>query len=352
MNNKTIIGALLLAMSFSAPSVSASGPGRSPAVTVITELVQTHKVSQSLSLVGKLEAEESVMISSEVSGKVDKIAVSANQEVTKDQLLIRLDDDKAKAALTEAEAYLKDEQRKLREFERLVKRNAITQTEIDAQKSSVTIAQARLDAAKANLKDMHIGAPFDGTVGFIDFSRGRLVSAGDDLLTLDDLSVMQMDLQIPERYLAMISKGMLVKAKTAAWGERTFEGEVVGVDSRINRETLNLRVRIHFDNSERRLKPGMLMSASMAFPAIEAPIIPVQALEYSGTKRYVYVIGDDNKAVRTEVFLGARIDNQVVIEKGLAIGQKIVVQGIVNMRDGVTVSELGSDGKPKQKDNG
>lgn len=84
----------------------------------------------------------------------------------------------------------------------------------------------------------------------------------------------------------------------------------------------------------------MLVAADMDFPPVEAPIIPVQALEYSGTKRFVYVIGEDNKATRTEVFLGARIDNEVVIDKGIEIGQKIVVQGIVNMRDGVLVQEL------------
>jgi multidrug efflux pump subunit AcrA (membrane-fusion protein) len=61
----------------------------------------------------------------------------------------------------------------------------------------------------------------------------------------------------------------------------------------------------------------------------------------------VYVVGDDAKAKRTEVILGARVGNQVVIEQGLEIGQKIVVQGIVNMRDGSSVAELGVDGKPK-----
>ncbi len=86
----------------------------------------------------------------------------------------------------------------------------------------------------------------------------------------------------------------------------------------------------------------MLLNTALAFPAIEAPIIPVQALEYSGTKRYVYVIDENNKARRTEVLLGARVENQVVIESGVNIGDKIVVQGIVNMRDGVLVKELGS----------
>ncbi len=346
MKSKIVLSLLSLSILAATPTAIAKRQGPS-VVTVVTEQVQTHQVSQSLSLVGKLEAEQSVIISPEVAGKVDVIAVKANQDVTKGQLLIQLNDDKARAAVAEAQAYLKDEQRKLKEFERLVKRNAITQTEIDAQKTSVDIASARLDAANANLKDLHISAPFAGTVGFIDFSRGKLVSAGTELLSLDDLSVMQLDLQVPERYLSQLSRGMKVIANSAAWPGASFEGEVVGIDSRINQETLNLRVRIHFDNPTQQLKPGMLVSADMDFPAIEAPIIPVQALEYSGTKRYVYVVGDDNTATHTQVVLGARVGNQVVIDQGLDIGEKIVVQGIVNMRNGVKVAELGSDGRPK-----
>ncbi|MDR9829808.1 efflux RND transporter periplasmic adaptor subunit [Vibrio sp. FNV 38] len=350
MNKPLFVSLISLAVMLSAPSVQARGPSAS-VITVVTEQVQSHDVSQSLSLVGKLQAEQSVDLASEVTGRVDKILIKANSAVNKGQILISLNDDRARAALAEAEAYLKDEKRKLTEFERLVKRNAITQTEIDAQKASVSIAQARLDVAQADMNDHYIRAPFAGTVGFIDFSRGQLVNPGDELLSLDDLSVMELDLQVPERYLSQIAPGLKVIATTAAWGNRKFEGEVVAIDSRINQETLNLRVRIHFLNADNQLKPGMLVSSFVAFPAISAPIIPVQALQYSGTKRYVYVIDADNKANRREVFLGARIENEVVIEEGLNIGEQIVVQGIVNMRDGVKVSILDLDnvGNPDNK---
>jgi RND family efflux transporter MFP subunit len=339
---KSIALAVLLACTLSTPSY-AKRPTSNESVAVVAEEVATHEISQSLSLIGKLEAAESVIISPEISGKVDRIAIKANQTVKKGQLLIQLNDDKAKAVIKEAQAYLHDEQRKLKEFQRLSKKNAITQTEIDGQKASVNIAQARLEAANAELRDLHISAPFAGTVGFIDFSLGKMVSVGSELLTLDNLSLMQLDLQVPERYLSMLSTGMKVDAKSQAWGDLEFSGEVVGIDSRINAETLNLRIRIDFPNKELKMKPGMLMAATLDFPAINAPIIPVQALEYSGTKRYVYVIGDDNKVIRTEVILGARVENRVVIEKGLDIGQDIVVQGLVNMRDGVTVKMISTD---------
>lgn len=345
---KSITLAVLLACTLSTPSYANKSRGNQ-SVAVVSEEVATHEISQSLSLIGKLEAAESVIISPEVSGKIDRIAVKANQEVKKGQLLIQLNDDKASAAIKEAQAYLNDEKRKLKEFQRLAKKNAITQTEIDGQKASVDIAQARLEAANANLSDLHISAPFSGTVGFIDFSRGKMVNVGTELLTLDNLSLMQLDLQVPERYLSMLSTGMKVDAMSQAWGKTVFSGKVVGIDSRINAETLNLRIRIEFPNKDLKMKPGMLMAAELDFPAINAPIIPVQALEYSGTKRYVYVIGDDNKVARTQVTLGARVENRVVIESGLEIGQDIVVQGLVNMREGVTVKLLEQETQPAVK---
>lgn len=343
------VSTLLILSPISYAAGPGGGPSKARSVLVVTETVATHDISQSLTLVGKLEAEQSVVISPEVSGKIEAIQVGANQKVKRGQLLVQLNDDKAKAAIAEAKAYLQNEKRKLGEFERLAKKGAITQTEIDAQKANVDIADARLDAANAQLKDLYISAPFDGTVGFIDFSRGKMVNTGAELLTLDNLSSMRLDLQIPERFLSMLSEGMKVEATSNAWASTVFEGEVVGIDTRINSETLNLRARIQFDNAENKLKPGMLMATKVNFPAIKAPIIPVQALQYSGTKRYVYVIDEDNKATKTEVFLGARVENQVVIEKGLEIGQKIVVQGIVNMRDGVTIQEQGAEQQKQKK---
>lgn len=338
--NKTqsITLALLLACTLSVPSYANKSRGNH-SITVVSESVATHEISQSLSLIGKLKASESVIISPEVAGKIERIAVKANQNVRKGQLIVQLNDDKAIAAIKEAKAYLNDEKRKLTEFQRLAKKNAITQTEIDGQKASVDIAQARLEAANANLSDLHISAPFAGTVGFIDFSRGKMVNSGTELMTLDNLSVMELDLQVPERYLSRLTVGMVVEATSQAWENIIFSGTLIGIDSRINAETLNLRVRIEFPNKELKMKPGMLMAATLDFPAINAPIIPVQALEYSGTKRYVYVIGDDNKVIRTEVTLGARVENRVVIASGLHIGDEIVVQGLVNMRDGVMVKQ-------------
>ncbi|ACA85657.1 efflux RND transporter periplasmic adaptor subunit [Shewanella woodyi] len=336
-----LITAIASFSGFSEAKKSADKTARAPRVVpVVTGSVEQHMLSQSLSLIGKLEADRSVFIAPEVAGKIKQINVVANQDIQAGQVLIQLEDARVQASVAEANAYLNDEKRKLKEFQKLIAKSAITQTEIDAQKASVDIAAARLAAALAELDFHYIKAPFSGTAGLLDFSLGKMVTAGSELLSLDDLSLMRLDLQVPENYLSLLSVGMKVNATNRAWPAEMFSGQVVAIDPRVNHETLSLKVRVSFDNASHKLKPGMLMSANLGLPAVSEPVIPVQAIEYSGTKRFVYVVGEDKLAKRTQVTLGARIKDEVVITQGVDIGEKIVVQGLVNMRDGLRVDEL------------
>ncbi|MGB2078732.1 MAG: efflux RND transporter periplasmic adaptor subunit, partial [Vibrio sp.] len=302
--------------------------------------IEAYNIARSISLVAKLEAKTSIEVKPEVAGKIERILVTSNQKVKKGDVLVELERLKEIASVEEARAYLNDEQRKASEYQQLIKRNAISKTELAAQKASASIAQARLNVALADLADMTIKAPFDGTVGLIDLSQGKMLSSGDSLFTLDDLSVMRLDVQVPERYLSQIKTGMDVETLSSAWGDRTFVGKVTHIDSRVDPSSLSVATRLEIPNSQGLLKPGMLMSANLVFPDIRAPIIPVQALEYSGTKRYVYVLNSDNTVTRTEVFLGARVGEKIVVEKGIEVGQTIVTQGLVNMRDGMPVKIL------------
>lgn len=342
--HKNILTSLGLAFSFFVTSYSANAVTieKSTGIPVGAQLVEAHDVQQSLTLVAKLVAQESVLIRPEVSGRIEKILVQSNQTVKSGQALVTLDNTKATATLNEARAYYNDEKRKEREYASLVKKNAITQTELDAQRASVDIAKARFDVAIADLAYLTLKAPFTGTIGFIDFSKGKTVTENEELFTLDNLDNMRLDLQVPEKYLSQISVGMAVNTTSRAWKGQLFSGTITHINTRVNSTTLSVPVRLDIANSAHTLKPGMLMSATILFPPIHKPIIPVQALEYSGTKRFVYVI-IDNKVVRTEIMLGARIDDKIVVESGLSLGQQIVTKGLVNMRDGLKVHIVEDD---------
>lgn len=344
MNKSTLLTTLFLIFSifshsaFSAPHQS--GQRAAQVVSIYSETVDYRKISQHISLIGKLQSDQFVNIATEVSGKVIRINVQANQKVEEGQLLFTLDATKAQASLLEAQAYLAEQQRQLKEHQRLIKSNTVTQSALDAQISLVDIAKARLISSQKDVDYHYLKAPFSGTIGLLDFSRGQMVSVGSELLTLDDLSIMELDLQVPERYLSSLSRGMQVKATNRAWPDSLFIGELTAIDSRVNQDTLNLRIRVQFDNRDKRLKPGMMMSAQIVFAAVSEPIIPVQALEYAGTKRFVYRVTSDNKVQRTEVMLGGRINDSVLIESGIEVGERIVVQGLVNMSDGLTIKDL------------
>nr|WP_086938168.1 efflux RND transporter periplasmic adaptor subunit [Thaumasiovibrio occultus] len=327
----------------SASDTEASAPAagrQAHKVAVTTAEVEHLSLSQSLNLVGSLAARQGVDIATEVSGKVVEVKVQPNSQVKEGDVLVQLDSVRANAALKEAMAFYNDERRKLKEYGRLVARGAVTQTEYEAQEASVDIARARLDAARKSVSDHSLKAPFSGTLGLFDMARGQLVSVNETLMTLDDLSVMQLDLAIPEVYLPQIRIGETITATSQAWGDDVFTGTIAAIDSRVQSDSLNIRVRIHFDNESQQLKPGMLMNTHVEFAPQAKPVIPVQSLEYSGTSRYVYIVDEQQVAHRTEVKLGGRVNDQVMIEEGLSGGETIVVQGLVNIRDGVNVNDV------------
>lgn len=336
----------------SAPSTdetSAPPPG-APSVDVMTAPVETQSVSPSLSLVGNVKAHQQISIESEVSARIETVHVQPGETVEKDAPLVTFNRAKAQAAVLEASAYLNDEIRKLNEYNKLAQRGALTQTELEAQQASVNIAKARLQSAQSDLDDHRLTAPFSGRIGLFDLSVGQRVDIGETLFSLDNLSRMNLDIQVPEQYFSRLYPDMPVVVTSQAWPDKTFNGEIRVVDSRINQDALSVGVRVALDNPESQLQPGMLMEAKLALPQQQAVIVPVQALQYSGTRRYVFRVDDEGIAHRTEITLGARIDNQVVVSKGLEPGQNIVIQGLVNMRDGAQVSVLNAEAPKHQAD--
>jgi RND family efflux transporter MFP subunit len=322
----------------------ANGPSSSAraakATLVETAMVSNHELQPTLNLVGKLEATQSVVISPESAGRIEAIKVNNNQNVVKDEILVVLDTANAEMLVKEAQLTLAEEKRILGEYERLVEKKAITQTSFAGQQAKVQIAEVKLASAEHSLDQLYVKAPFTGTTGFIDFSRGKMVSSSTELFTIDDLSVMYVDILVPEKYLQQIRSGLTVNAMSQAWPGIEFIGKLDAIDTRINPETLNMTARVEFTNSEQKLKPGMLMNVELEFSPISQPIIPVQALEYSGSKRFVYLVNDDNRVSRTEVTLGDRINEQVAITSGIDIGDRVVVTGTVNMRDGLLVKDI------------
>ncbi|MEW7864307.1 efflux RND transporter periplasmic adaptor subunit [Aeromonas diversa] len=308
-------------------------------IPVRSELVERVRAEPVLRLSGTLAANRSVALSPEVTGRILAIPVRSGERVKAGSELVRLDDAKQQAVQAELAAALRDEERKLNDMRRLVSRGAVTQSELEGQEASVAMANARLEAARVELSLRTLTAPFAGTVSLIDLSPGALVGSADTLLHLDDIDTLRLDLAVPERYLALLEPGMKVSASSSAWPGEQFAGTVSTLDSRVVEGTQNIRVRIEVVNAHGRLRPGMLMEVALSLPAREVTRIPAQALEFSGSERFVYCL-EAGQVTRTRVEIDEQHGESVWIAAGLKAGDRIVVEGLVNLRDGARVRDL------------
>ncbi|WP_049048336.1 efflux RND transporter periplasmic adaptor subunit [Aeromonas hydrophila] len=309
-------------------------------VNIRAQTVSQSLADPSIKLVSKLAANRSVVISPEVTGRIVKIAVRSGQQVKQGDVLIALDAGKQQAELAEQSASVRDESRKLRDMRRLVARGAITTSELEGQEATVAQAQARADAAKYELSLRTLLAPFDGSVSLIDLSEGALVNSGDTLLHLDELAKLRLDLAVPERYLSLLRPGMAVTATSSAWPDQSFRGVLETLDSRVSNDTQNIKARVIIPNPDGQLRPGMLLNVELSLPPQKMTLIPAQSVEYAGEQRFVYRLEPNGKVKRVPVVLGDTHGEEVWVTEGLKVGDRIVVEGLVNLRDGVSVHDL------------
>ncbi|MFM5734179.1 efflux RND transporter periplasmic adaptor subunit [Aeromonas hydrophila] len=309
-------------------------------VNIRAQTVSQSLAEPSIKLVSKLAANRSVVISPEVTGRIVRIAVRSGQQVKQGDVLIALDAGKQQAELAEQSASVRDESRKLRDMRRLVARGAITTSELEGQEATVAQAQARADAAKYELSLRTLLAPFDGSVSLIDLSEGALVNSGDTLLHLDELAKLRLDLAVPERYLSLLRPGMAVTATSSAWPDQSFRGVLETLDSRVSNDTQNIKARVIIPNPDGQLRPGMLLNVELSLPPQKMTLIPAQSVEYAGEQRFVYRLEPNGKVKRVPVVLGDTHGEEVWVTEGLKVGDRIVVEGLVNLRDGVSVHDL------------
>jgi membrane fusion protein (multidrug efflux system) len=179
-------------------------------------------------------------------------------------------------------------------------------------------------------------------------SLGAYVSPGTRITTLDDLSRIRLDFSVPENLLSHLKVGSTVRARSAAFGERVFEGKVSIVDPRIDPVTRSMRLTAEFPNPDEVLRPGMFMSAAVEVTVKEnATVISEEAMVSEGLRQLVYVVGPDNKIERRVITMGQRQRGRIEVVEGLKLGETIVVRGVQRVRPGAVVDPRPIDAVPQ-----
>ncbi|WP_420392912.1 efflux RND transporter periplasmic adaptor subunit [Acuticoccus sp.] len=334
----------------SAPAGAAGAPeglGRQRAVAVEVASAAQRTLQRSVEAVGTTRALQSVDIVPLAEGRVVERNITPGRDVDPGFVIARLDTGIEEATLAEAEATRSEKASALERSATLQRSNASTVSEatLDALAAELAVAEAGVQRARQRLEDRAILAPFAGVLGIGNVDLGAFVETSTVLTTLDDLSEVEVQFSLPETVYGQIRRGQTIEAESAAFPGRVFEGEVVAVDSRIDPVSRAFRVRARLPNEDRALPVGMFMRLDLALEDRTAVVVPEVALSIDGGDATVYVATGE-VVQRRPVTIGLRRDGFVEVIEGVAAGEDVVTRGIQSLRDGATVTVLGTTPVP------
>ncbi|MFC3194717.1 efflux RND transporter periplasmic adaptor subunit [Marinicella sediminis] len=328
---------LLMTLLFNANWTSA----QSEAVPVITSTANIENHASVVEALGTLRANESVTITSTVTELVTDIHFTDGQRVRQGDLLITMDTSDELALLAEEQARLAEAQRQVKRLQPLARQNTASKSALDTQQSLVSVSEARIEGINSQINKRRITAPFDGVVGLKNISVGALAQPGNELATLDDDTTMKMDFSVPEKHLSYLMAGLEITAQSQAFPGKMFNGTISSIDSRINPNTRAVQVRALIDNPEQLLKPGILMRIKLLTQQRESLLIPEGAVTSSGTNQSVFVINPtDSTAQQVSIKTGSRYDGKLEILSGLDAGDQVVIHGNLRIQNGSQVEVI------------
>jgi membrane fusion protein (multidrug efflux system) len=318
---------------------SGGGPPPGMAISVVTAPAARKPVTERLSLVGTLLANEVVEIKSEVDGRVEKLGFDDGQVVKEGHLLVQLDDTKFAAALAQAEANHKLAQSTLKRQEELLERKVVSAQEFDQAASAYQANEAAVTLRRRELKDSRMHAPFDGMLSARMVSPGQFIMKGTPLATLVALDPVKVEFSVPERFIGQLRTGQTVDLRVAAFPSEGFRGEVYFIAPQVDPILRTATVRAQIANPDHKLRPGMFASLDLTLKVRAAAIVvPEPALMHQGERVMVYIVDAESKAQLRPVRPGLRLDGWVEIVEGLKEGEAVIVEGHQKARPGGDVN--------------
>ena len=378
-NNKRRILASALAvlavtgLSFGIFGVSGSqaqsgAPAAPPATPVSVATVVQSDVSAWDEFSGRLEAVERVDIRSRVAGTIQAVQFREGALVKKGDLLLTIDPapyaaevERADAQVASAQARVAQARGEHERSQRLWSEQAISRREFDERlngkgeaDANLRAAQAALQTARLSLGYTQVRAPVSGRVGRLEVTVGNLVAAGPGspvLTTLVSVSPIYASFDADEQVVAKALKDVQgssasrnldripVQMGTAASTDTPFEGKLQLVDNQVDAKSGTVRARAVFDNKDGQLMPGQFARIRMGqATTATALLVNERAIGTDQNKKFVMVVGADNKAIYREITLGASINGLRVVKGGLQASERIVVNGLQRIRPGALVA--------------
>jgi len=336
------------------------GFGMNGPIPVVARPAMKANLNVILNLPGTVTPLTTVTIRTQISGILVKVNFAEGQIVNKGDLLATIDPrpyqaalEQAQGQLLQAQAQLKEAQIDLERYQTLSTQDSISKQQVDSQQALVSqyegmtkTDQAAVDNAQLNLGYCSITSPFTGRVGLRLVDQGNYVTPGDatGIVLLTQVKPMSVIYSLAERYIPEVQRriksgdSIRVDAYNSDDSAKISTGKLGTIDNTVDTTTGQFKLRALFANDDEALFPNQFVTVHMLLDVDkDATVIPTSAIERGQQGTYVYVVGPDNKVSAKNVKLGDTEGEKVGIVSGIAVGDKVVVDGADRLKDGVEV---------------
>jgi membrane fusion protein, multidrug efflux system len=311
---------------------------------------------------GTVAALNEIKITAQVTGYITGMYFKDGQKVVKGQKLYSIDQQVYQANYQQAVANMQVQQANLNKaqkdadrYHELARHDAVAKQQVDyadaaleAAKKQVESSQANINSVRANVRFSNITAPLTGTIGISQVKQGTSVVAGQTILnTISTDDPIAVDFAVDQKEIYRFSQlqqtGMNPKDSifTLKFGNDIYPypGSITVIDRAVDPQTGTMKVRLQFPNSKGLLKAGMNTNVRIKnSTSTTAAMIPYKAVTEQLGEFFVYVVGDSNKVSQRMVQLGRQVGKNVIVNTGVAEGDKIVIQGVQNLHEGSVIT--------------
>jgi len=338
----------------------ASGKKMGGPQTITSVIVEKKDVPLVIEATGTIVSNSIVDIRPMVTNTVSKIHIKDGQEVKEGQLLFTLDDRNDRANYEKLKALADDAQKQYQRAQELVAKNFISKAGLETSLANAKSAQAAARSAEVQLSFDSIRSPINGRAGIINVFPGSLVQASNvvvsstsasatsttgSMVTITQLNPINVQFIVPEKDIPIIlenKKGdepLKVKVTVGNTGKTVYDGQVLVIDNQVDPAIAAVRVKAQIPNEKLELLPGQFARVSLNANTLKDVIaVPTQAIIISPTGRLVFIVDKDDKVLSKPVKVVYEYQGTSVIT-GIAAGDRVVVEGKQNLRNGGKVRE-------------
>lgn len=305
---------------------------KKPPLTVTAIVVSSKDFSNGISLSGSIEANENVEIRSEVSGIVEKISFSEGTQVSKGQVLLKVNDIELRAQLSQAFTKQKLASENERRAKLLLQKEAISQEEYDIASAEFRSLKAQTQLIQAQIAKTTIRAPFSGKIGLRNISPGTYVTPTTLITKLVSSGQVKISFSIPEKYASEIENNASITF-TIPNNPQKFSAKIYAIEPEIETSTRTLKIRAIADNPNGKLLPGTFATIDLSLKNIkDAIVIPTEAVVPIQDGKIVY-IANNGKAKEVKIETLARTAKDVVVTSGIKSGDTLLTSGVMSLKD-------------------